>query len=105
MSTKLQAFSISEAQLLDITMQQDVELEDEVDDFSAEQLGKMLIGTLEEVLFAPRLKSVSENGFSMSFDYDDALKYYLYLCRKWGVTPDEAILSGMSSISDKTSIW
>lgn len=105
MSQKLQAFSISEAQLLDITMQQNVDLDDEVDDFSAAELGKMMIGALEEVLLAPRLQNVSENGFSMSFHYEDATKYYLYLCRKWGVTPDETIISGMSAIVDKTSIW
>lgn len=105
MSTKLQAFNVTEAQLLDITLLQDVDLEDEADDFTAEQLGKLMIGSLEEVLFAPKLKTVSENGFSMSFEYEDALKYYLYLCRRWGVTPDETLISGMSTIVDKTSMW
>lgn len=105
MSQKLQAFNVTEAQLLDITLEENIDLEDEADDMTPRDLGIMMIHSLENVLFAPRLKSVSESGFSMSFHYEDATKYYLYLCRKWGITPVEELLSGINTIIDKSTIW
>lgn len=105
MSQKLQAFNLTEAQLLDITLQQNLDLESDADGMTARDLGLLTIGALEEALLAPRVSQISESGFSISFHYEDATKYYLYLCRKWGVTPNEDIISGVNAIIDKTSIW
>lgn len=105
LSQKFAAFNISEAQLLDATKEQGISLDDDVDVMMPNEIGLMTIGVLGDILLAPRLKSVSESGFSMSWYVDDAYKYYLYLCRKYGVAPNEEILSGLNTIVDKTSIW
>ena len=51
--------------------------------------------------------SVSESGFSISYDYADLVKMYRLLCSMYDVAPNEELLamSGISSITDKTSIW
>ena len=73
----------------------------------APNVGKALALTIEELILAPRLSNVNESGFSMSWDFADLGKYYVYLCDKWGVTPKEEALAvtGLSAIMDKTSIW
>lgn len=70
-------------------------------------VGKALCSALELAMFAPKTKSVSESGFSISYDYADLVKMYRLLCSMYEVTPNEELLamSGISSITDKTSIW
>lgn len=70
-------------------------------------VGKAMIRVLEEVMFMPKTKNVSESGFSITYDYTDLTRYYLTLCRKYGVKPDEELvsMSGMSVIKDRTSKW
>lgn len=105
MSTKLQAFNITEAQLLDIQRQYDLVLDDDIETLPDDRIGAVLAGTMEELILAPRVKNISENGFSITFDYESASKYYLFLCRRYGIKPNDLALGDMSTITDKTSIW
>jgi hypothetical protein len=58
-------------------------------------------------VLAPRLQSVNESGFSLSWDFATLGKYYLWLCRRYGVSADSDTLQllGISTITDKTDIW
>ncbi len=104
---KLKAFGISEAQLIDISMSSGLDLESDVTAADQSAVGIAMTKTLEECIFAPRLTNVSENGFSMSWNYESIGKYYLWLCRRWGLTPNDEVLAmlGISSIIDRTDCW
>lgn len=82
-------------------------MDDRLDGDNAADARIALIGVLEELLLAPRQTSVSEGGFSMTWNFDDAAKYYLWLCRKAGKTPAQEVqgLLKISVITDKTDIW
>lgn len=98
---------LSEAQLLDMSLTGHFSLEDEYNDDVAQSVGTAMIGGIEELVFSPKMKSVSENGFSISWDYGELGKYYLWLCRRWRVTPNQDVLDmlGVSMIIDRTDIW
>lgn len=66
-----------------------------------------LITALEPMLLAPRRTNISENGFSVSWDFKGVGNWYMWLCRKYGVTPSPEVLDvcDISRISDKTHIW
>ena len=70
-------------------------------------LGKPLTDMLAGLILAPQLRSVNESGFSMQWDTSLLGKYYLMLCRKYGIKPDSEILPliGMSSIIDISDTW
>lgn len=105
---KFAAFGeLSEAQLLDMSLNGKFGLDDEYNDDVSKFVGIAMISGIEEIVFAPKLKSVNENGFSISWDYGDLGKYYLWLCRRWGVAPNEDVLDmlGVSMIIDRTNIW
>lgn len=106
-SDKLRAFGISEAQLVDVSLSSGLDMEADVAAQSPSSVGIALTKTLEEVILAPRMNNVSESGFSMSWDFGAVSRYYMWLCRKWGLTPDSDVLAatGASVISDKTSKW
>lgn len=107
-SQKFAAFgTMSEAQLLDMALSGKFSLEDEYSEDNARSVGIAMVGGIEELVFAPKMKSVSESGFSVSWDYDRLGKYYLWLCRKWGVTPNDEVLGmlGISMIIDRTDSW
>lgn len=72
-----------------------------------EEVGKASVALMADLLFAPRRNNISEGGFSVSFDFSNASKHYLYLCDKWKVEPNPMALSvsGLSVISDKTNCW
>lgn len=104
---KLKAYGITEAQLVDLSISSGLKLDSDVMDNDPTAVGIALTQTLEECILAPRLSSVSESGFSMSWNYDSVGKYYLWLCRKWGVTPNDDVLCmlGISIIIDRTDNW
>lgn len=106
-SDKLKAYGISEAQLVDLSITTGLDLDTDVTAIEPSVVGVALTKTLEECILAPRLSNVSESGFSMSWNYESVGKYYLWLCRKWGITPNEDILDllGISSIIDRTDNW
>lgn len=105
-SQKLSAFEISEATLCDMSLS-GINLEDEYSSEVMEVVGKGMVSVIEELVLTPRRTNITESGFSESWNYDNLSKYYLWLCRKWGVTPNEDTLAlmGTSAIIDKTDIW
>ena len=106
-SQKLQAFNVTEAFYADFVLASGLSLDDEYTFDVAPIVGKALAQNIAEVILSPRLSNVNESGFSMSWDFSELGKYYLYLCKKWGLTPDEEAVSvaGLSVIIDKTSMW
>jgi len=104
---KLQAFSLTEATMSDIMLSMGGSLDEEYTLDMAAPVGKAMASALAELILAPRLSSINESGFSMSWDYSDLGKYYLYLCNKWGVPVNDDVLtaSGISSIIDRSDFW
>lgn len=99
---KLQAWNVTDAQILDTGL----DLESEYVS-SDTQVQNALLDTIEELALAPYLKNVNENGFSVSWDYQNMGRYYLWLCNKLGRTPDDNVVAalGISTITDKSDIW
>lgn len=99
---KLQAWNVTDAQILDTGL----DLESEYVS-SDTQVHNALLDTIEELALAPYLKNVNENGFSVSWDYQNMGRYYLWLCNKLGRTPDDNVVAalGISTITDKSDIW
>ena len=107
-SQKLSAFGkVSDAELLDMSLSGHFSLDDEYTEDAAKAVGVAMVSLIEEKALAPYTKSVSESGFSMSWDFSNLGNYYLWLCRKYGVTPDDGVLGtlGVSMITDKSSLW
>lgn len=106
-SDKLRAFGISEAQLVDMSLSSGLDLESDVMEADATKVGVALTQTLEEVILAPKMTNVNESGFSVSWVFDNVGKYYLWLCNRWGLKPNDDVLSmlGLSTIIDRTDIW
>lgn len=107
-SQKFAAFgNVSEVQLLDMSLTGGFDLADEYNDSNARSVGMAMAACIEELVFAPKIKSVNESGFSVSWDFDSLGKYYLWLCRKWGVIPNEDVVGmlGISMIIDRTNCW
>lgn len=106
-SDKLKAFGISEAQLVDMSLSSGLDLESDVMEADPTTVGVTLTHTLEEVILAPKMTNINESGFSMSWNFDSVSKYYLWLCKKWGLKPNDDVLSmlGLSTIIDRTDVW
>lgn len=104
---KLQAFNLTEASLADIIVSLGMSLDDEYTFDNASYVGKAIASCIEELVLAPRLSNINEGGFSMSWDFADLGKYYIYLCKKWGISVNDNVLSasGISAIMDKSEIW
>ena len=97
---QLVAFGITDADLATV----DLKLDDELDVEAAE---KAMIPLIAVLSVKPYQKSISENGFSVSWDVSKMGWWYRYLCSKYGIKPDanvEAAL-GMGIIIDKTKKW
>jgi hypothetical protein len=84
-SSKFQSFGIqvSEADLLDMSLNAKKDLEEEV---SQECIGSVSVAMAR---FIPslllRATSISESGFSMSWNIDGIKEYYSMLCRQYGL--------------------
>jgi len=104
-SQKLRAWNITDAQLVDISPC--IDLEEEYTSDDAQVVGKAMISVIEELMLAPCMSNVNENGFSVSWDYSRIGQYYMWLCRKYGVAPDNEVVAalGLSTITDKSDIW
>ena len=102
---KFRSFGLTDAQLEEVGF--GIPLDNEFTIDNAEQVGKAMCVLVEEMVFFPKQRSVNESGFSVSWDFDNLAKYYLYLCRRYGRKPDDGVLSlmGISTIIDKTNIW
>lgn len=99
----LPGITIPEAFFIDAGL----DLEDDYDTSMYSTIGNALISVMGGIILAPRVKNVNENGFSMSWDTDTLGRYYLWLCKRYGVTPDKevAALIGTSSIIDISDTW
>lgn len=106
-SQKLQAFNVTEAVLTDMAGLLPMSLDTEYTFDVASSVGKALAQTIEELILAPRLSNVNEGGFSMSWDFANLGSYYLYLCKRWGVSVNEDVVaaSGISAVTDKSEMW
>ena len=82
---KFQTFGItmSEADLLDIALSSGIAQTSEV---TADNVAALSVGIARFIpsLFM-RATSISESGFSMSWDMSGIKAYYAYLCRKYGL--------------------
>lgn len=106
-SQKLQAFGVSEAYYMDVANNLGMSLDERYTSENASAVGKAMVSVVEELILAPRLSNVNEGGFSMSWDFENIAKYYVYLCKKWGVSMNEDILTsaGISAIIDRSNMW
>ena len=104
-SQKLRAWNITDAQLEDISS--GIDLDEEYTSDNSQVVGKAMISVIEELMLAPYMSNVNENGFSVSWDYSRIGLYYMWLCRKYGVAPDDEVVAalGLSTITDKSDIW
>ena len=104
-SQKLRAWNITDAQLEDISSC--IDLDEEYTSDNSQVVGKAMISVIEELMLAPCMSNVNENGFSVSWDYSRIGQYYMWLCRKYSVAPDNEVVAalGLSTITDKSDIW
>lgn len=107
LNTKLQSLMLNEAQLVDFSLNSGVNLDAEYTAEVSDIVNKNMITLIEDVIFMPRPKSINEGGFSMAWDYADLGKFYMWLCRRYGKTPntDAASMMGISMIIDRTNEW
>ena len=106
-SQRMRGFDFDEAAFADVFSSLSIGADDEYDASYSTDLWKAVIPVLGGLLLAPYLSSVNENGFSLSWNRDSAGKFYLWLCKKYGVTPDEDVvgLLGVSMIQDRSDMW
>lgn len=99
--SKFQQFGItlSDADLVDISLS--VDLGEELSKENRNSVYLALVKTVIPQLLL-RAKSVSENGFAISWDNNALLKYYSWLCNELGI---EDTLSRISKISNGTNRW
>lgn len=92
-SEKLSPFGqVSEAQFLDLCLDGGFSLEDDYTQSNAKSVGVAMVTLIEELILLPRMSSVNENGFSASWNLDGLSKYYLLLCKKYGITPNTDVV-------------
>lgn len=89
---------LSEADLLDMTLNSSVSLDDEITKENMIEVNKAIAVFIPSLLARPT--SVNESGFSVSWDKDGIKAYYSLLCKQLGI---ENVLS--SRISDATMYW
>lgn len=106
-STKLNSLQIPPSVYNDIVMDSALSLDEEYNSENRVLVNTSMVSLLEEMILMPKMSNVNENGFSVSWDYSTLGKYYLWLCRKWGVTPNKDVVAalGTNTIIDRTSSW
>lgn len=106
-TSKFNSLQIAETFYADMLIESGLSADAEYDSTNQQSVGLAIISMIEEIALMPKLSSISEGGMSMSWNYADLGKYYLYLCRKWGVNANKDIVAdmGVSSIIDKSNIW
>ena len=84
-SGKFQPFGIqlSEADLLDMSLNANKEPEDEISQECISSVSVAMARFIPSLLL--RATSVSESGFSMSWNIDGIREYYSMLCRQYGL--------------------
>ena len=84
-SGKFQSFGIqvSEADLLDMSLNARVNIEDDVDADGLDTISVAIARFIPSLLL--RATSISESGFSMSWNIQGIKDYYSLLCKKYGL--------------------
>ena len=84
-SQKFQTFGInlSEADLLEISLSSGISGEDEMGPSNIGLISVAMAKFIPSLLL--RATSISENGFSMSWDVEGVKEYYSFLCKKYGL--------------------
>lgn len=84
-SSKFQSFGIqvSEADLLDMSLNAKKELSDEVNRDDIDAISVAMAHFIPSLLL--RATSISESGFSMSWNIQGIKDYYSLLCKKYGL--------------------
>lgn len=70
-------------------------------------IGPAVVDLCAGIINMVALKSVNENGFSMTWDTDRLGRFYLWLCRRYGIKPkaEELSLLGLGAIIDISDTW
>lgn len=87
--------TLTDADVLDFSMKSGLSPDDEMSKEIRQEVELGMIGLIPSLLLRPT--SVTENGFSASWDEDGLRQYYLYLCNQNDVTPEA--ISGLGIIS------
>lgn len=84
-SSKFQSFGIqvSEADLLDMSLNARVNIEDDVDADVIDNISVAIAHFIPSLLLRPT--SINESGFSMSWNTQGIKDYYSLLCKKYGL--------------------
>lgn len=84
-SSKFQSFGIqvSEADLLDMSLNARVNIEDDVDADVIDNISVAIALFIPSLLLRPT--SINESGFSMSWNTQGVKDYYSLLCKKYGL--------------------
>ncbi len=82
---KFQSFGInlSEADLLDVSLNSGIESEAEIGTGNIAAVSVGMAKFIPQLLL--RATSISESGFSMSWNIEGLKQYYAYLCRTYGL--------------------
>lgn len=82
---KFQTFGItvSEADLLELSLSSGISGEDEIDQSNIGLISVSMAEFIPSLLL--RATSISENGFSMSWNIQGVKEYYSFLCKKYGL--------------------
>lgn len=86
--------TLSEADVLEFSLNTNLSPDEEV---SKEILPEVELGMIGLISSLLRPTSVTESGFSISWDKGGLRRYYLYLCKRNDVTPEA--VSGLGIIS------
>lgn len=82
---KFQTFGInlSEADLLDMCLNSKIKGEDEMNEDNRMRVSVAIAKFIPSLLL--RATSISESGFSMSWDIEGIKQYYSFLCKQYGL--------------------
>lgn len=87
--------SLSEADIAEFEIKSGISAEDIVTADNMEQIERGMAEIMPSLLNHPT--SVNENGFSVTWDVDGLKNFYLYLCRKYDITPE--VIAGLGIVS------
>lgn len=108
-SEELSAFGkLAEAEFLAFSIDSTLDLGQEVTDTETLRQAKQgVLALLERRLLAPRAQSVSESGFSISWNFDNLGRFYLWYCKQCNQKPNPDVqqVLGISMITDKSDVW
>lgn len=86
---------LSGADILEFSMASDLSPDEEMCKEILPEVEEGMARLMPSLLLRP--DSVNENGFSVSWDKDGLLQYYLSLCRRNSITPE--VVSGVGTVS------